>query len=101
MPHLLNITDGTTTLPLSTSPAMLQYYVPQTPKLGDDGRFQPVSEPVELLLYGANVAAVDAALNSLEAMALAARRRRVSGAGPCVYLQYQPIGGTLGRSEVR
>ena len=101
MPHLLNITDGTTTLPLSTSPAMLQYYVPQTPKLGDDGRFQPVSEPVELMLFGANTAAVKAALNSLETMALAARARRVSGVGPRIFLQYQPIGGALGRSEVR
>lgn len=101
MPHVLSITDGTTTLPLSTAPAMLQYYVPQTPKLNEAGRFQPVSENVELLLYGANVQAVEAALNSLESMRLSARRRRVTGAGPRVYLQYQPIGGALGRSEVR
>ena len=101
MPHLLNVTDGTTTLPLSTAPAMLQYYVPQSPKLDDTGHFQPVSESIELMLYGASTAAVQAALNSLEAMRLTARRRRVTGVGPRVFLQYQPIGGALGRSEVR
>lgn len=101
MPHLLNITDGATTLPLSTTSAMLQYYVPQSPKLNEAGRFQPVSETVELLLYGANTAAVDAALNNLETMRLTARQRRMTGAGPRVFLQYQPIGGALGRSEVR
>lgn len=101
MPHLLNITDGTTTLPLSTTSAMLQYYVPQSPKMDDGGRFQPVSETVDLLLYGANTAAVDTALNNLEAMRLTARQRRMTGAGPRVFLQYQPIGGALGRSEVR
>lgn len=101
MPHLLNVTDGTSTLPLSTTSAMLQHYVPQTPRLDDAGQFQPVSETVDLLLYGANVAAVETALNNLEAMRLTARRRRVSGVGPRVFLQYQPIGGALGRSEVR
>lgn len=101
MPHLLNITDGTATLPLSTTSAMLQYYVPQSPKLDEAGRFQPVSETVDLLLYGANTAAVDAALNNLEAMRMTARQRRMTGAGPRVFLQYQPIGGVLGRSEVR
>lgn len=101
MPHLLNITDGTTTLPLSTTSAMLQHYVPETPKLDDAGQFQPVGETADLLLYGANVAAVEATLNALETMRLTARRRRMTGAGPRVYLQYQPIGGTLGRSEVR
>lgn len=101
MPHLLNIKDGTATLPLSTTSAMLQYYVPQSPKLDEAGRFQPVSETVELLLYGANTAAVDTALNNLEVMRLTARQRRMTGAGPRVFLQYQPIGGALGRSEVR
>lgn len=101
MPHLLNVTDGTATLPLSTTSAMLQYYVPQTPQFDDAGRLQPVAETIELMLYGANVAAVETALNNLEMMGLAARRRRVTGTGPRVFLQYQPSGGALGRSEVR
>ena len=101
MPHVLNITDGTTTLPLSTAPAMLSYYVPQSPKLDDMGRFQPVSESIELMLYGANVAAVQSAQRALETMRMTVRARRVSGVGPRVFLQYQPIGGVLGRSEVR
>ena len=101
MPHLLNITDGTTTLPLSTTSAMLRYYVPETPQLDDAGRLQPVAETIELMLYGANTAAVEAAHNNLEIMGLAARQRRRTGAGPRVFLQYQPSGSVLGRSEVR
>ena len=101
MPHLLNITDGTTTLPLSTAPAMLSYYVPQSPKMDDTGRFQPVSESIELMLYGANVAEVQSAQRALETMRMTVRARRVSGVGPRVFLQYQPIGGTVGRSEIR
>jgi hypothetical protein len=101
MPHVLSITDGTTTLPLSTAPAMLQHYAPKTPQLDDANQFEPVGETAELLLYGANTAAVRTAHNALEAMLLTARRRAVSGVGPRVFLLYQPIGDAAAwRSEV-
>lgn len=101
MPHLLNMTDGTTTLPLSTTSAMLEYFVPQTPTRGDGGKYEPVGETVELMLYGASTTAVQTAYNNLQRMVLAAERRQKVGAGPRLFLQYQPIGDpTLWRSEI-
>lgn len=101
MPHLLNITDGTTTLPLSTTSALLKYFVPRTPELDQAGQYGPVGESIDLLLYAATTTAVQTAHNNLERMLLAARRRRQNGAGARVFLQYQPMNDpVLWRSEI-
>lgn len=101
MPHLLNITDGTTTLPLSATSALLKYFVPRTPELDDAGQYEPVVESIDLLLYAASTTALQTAHNNLERMLLAARRRAAVGAGPRIFLQYQPMNdATLWRSEV-
>lgn len=103
MPHALSITDGSTTVSLSTTNAILQHYVPQTPKRIGPGEldFAPVEEPVELAFTGASTSAIQSAYNSVQRLLLAASRRQASGVGSRVFLQYQPIGdGTLWRSEI-
>lgn len=101
MAHVLSITDGTTTAPLSTTSAMLSSYVPGTPDAADGGIVPPVTEPIEVLFYGANTTAARAALNVVERLIVAAERRQQTGTGARVYLQFQPDGdATAYRSEI-
>lgn len=103
MPHALSITDGSTTVSLSTTNAILEHYVPQTPKRTGPGEldFAPVEEPIELAFVGASTSAIQSTYNSVQALLLAAARRQAKGVGSRVFLQYQPIGdGTLWRSEI-
>lgn len=103
MPHALSMTDGSTTVSLSTTNCLLEHYVPQTPKRIGPGEldFAPVTEPIEVAFVGASTGAIQAAINGVERLLLAAERRARTGVGARVFLQYQPIGdGTLWRSEV-
>lgn len=101
MAHVLSITDGTTTAPLSTTSAMLSSYVPGTPDAADSGIVPPVTEPIEVLFYGANTTAARAALNVVERLFVAAERRQQTGTGARVYLQFQPDGDAAAyRSEI-
>lgn len=101
MAHVLSITDGTTTAPLSTTSAMLSSYVPGTPDAAERGIVPPVTEPVEVLFYGANTTAARAALNVVERLLVQAERRQQTGTGARVYLQFQPDGdATAYRSEI-
>lgn len=100
MPHVLNITDGTTTVSLTTGNVMLTHYVPQSPK-PKGNEYEDVTEPIEFMLYGAATTDVQAIGNSIDALIVSARRRQATGVGPRVYLQYQPINdSTLYRSEI-
>lgn len=94
--HVLNLTDGTTTISLTTSGVMLRSY---TPTAGRDE--QPVTESIDLMVYGASTTAMQSRINDIERMLAAARRRAKTNMGARVYLQFQPIGdSTLWRSEI-
>lgn len=104
MPHSLSISDGTTTVSLSTTNCILNHYVPQTPKRIGPGEldFEDVTEPIEVTFTGANTAAATAAINAVERLLMAAAQRSDLGIGAKVYLYYQPINdGTAWRSEIR
>lgn len=101
MAHSLSVTDGTTTVSLTSTNFMLSSYLPVTPDNAGSGLVEPVTEPIEVVVYGANTAAARAALNSVERLFVAAERRQQTGTGPRVYLQFQPDGdGTAYRSEL-
>lgn len=97
MAHALSITDGTTTFSLSTTNCFLVQYTPADPQKGE----ATVIESIEVLFYAASVAAMRTAIDSLQKLLDAARRRQAWGVGPVVYLLYQPDGdATAWRSAI-
>lgn len=101
MAHALSLYDGTTTISLTGSGVMLSQYVPSTPEVGGNGIVEPVTEPIEVVIYGANTTAMRSVLNSIERMFIDAERRAMTGTGPRVFLQFQPDGdATAWRSEL-
>jgi len=97
MAHALSITDGTTTVNLSTTNAMLVQYTPVEAQPGE----QYVSESVDLLLYAASKSALDTAVQTLKRLLTGIDRRREWGTGPAVYLNYTPDGSAATwRSEM-
>lgn len=102
MPHVLNITNGETTIPLSTDGVQLKHFVPQTAKklktpVGTDD-YDDVAEAIELLYYGSDTEAVQALHRQVETMLNQAGDRY----GPRTYLQYRPIGDPYTwRAEIR
>lgn len=104
MPHQLFITDGTSTISLTTADVMLNHYVPQSPRRIGPGvlDYEPVSEEIEITIMGESTTAAQATINFIERLLVAAIHRHLSGIGKRVYLQYQPIDDeTLWRAELR
>lgn len=94
--HTLNLTDGTTTISLTTSGVMLRSYTPTAPQ-GN----QPVTESIDLMVYGASTGDMQTRINDIERMLDAAKRRAMTNVGARVYLQFQPINdAVLWRSEI-
>lgn len=100
MTHALSITDGTTTISLSSSNCILNNYVPVAPTINDDGSAKAVTETVEFAITGANGAAVQTKQNQIERILQAAIDRTITGKGPRCYLIYQPDGDSAYRSEI-
>lgn len=97
MPHVLNLTDGITTLPLTTGSCILGHYVPQAPK----DAAVAVTEPVELTFTAPTTQQMQSAVNEIERMFEMARRRNEMGVGRRIFVQFQPTGdATLWRSEL-
>jgi hypothetical protein len=104
MPHTLSLTDGSTTVSLTTNNCILGHYVPGTPKRTGPGEldYGDVTESIEVTFTGASAAAAQSTINSVERLLLAAARRQNLGVGSRIFLQFQPIGdATQWRSEVR
>lgn len=96
MAHVLSLTDGTTTISLTTNGALLRQYTPGVSRNG-----QPVTESVDVMIYGSTTAEMQTRINVIDRMFVAAERRALSGTGPRVFLQFQPIGdATVWRAEV-
>jgi hypothetical protein len=94
--HTLNLTDGTTTISLTASGVMLRSYTPTAPQSE-----QPITESIDLMVYGANTSAMQTKINDIERMLDAAKRRATTHVGARVYLQFQPINdAVLWRSEI-
>lgn len=101
MPHALSITDGTTTISLSTSNVILQHYVPKAPTFNKTAlRYENVVEPIELAIKDTTTANVQAKLHAIETLLWAAVERAVTSTGPRCYLLFTPIGDVQQRSEI-
>lgn len=103
MPHALSITDGTTTISLSTAGVMLVRYIPDPPQF--DGRtkaYKAVTESVDLLFYDVTATAVQAKVEAVERVLRKALERATTGRGPKVYLLYKlSSDADFWRSEVQ
>jgi len=95
----LRVTDGTTTVELSGATTGIYgcTYFP----LGPSADSATVAEQAELICKGTTAANIRSALNSLERLCEAAARRRASGKGTRIYVEYKPVDGdNLYRSEL-
>ena len=88
MAHALSITDGTTTISLSTTNWLLVHYVPNVPSYRN-GQYDPVTDSIELTADVANGAAFQTATNAVQKLLEAARRRHETASGARVYLTMQ------------
>lgn len=102
MPHVVSLTDGTTTITLSSSPVTLRQWTPRTPRRAASGQWAPVTEALDVMVTGASTGAMQANVAAIERMLEGAMRRALMvGAGPRFYLLFQPIGELeTWRSEV-
>lgn len=92
MAHALSLTDGTTTISLSTSGCFLTHYVPEGPESNGAGEYKPVTEAIEFVIADTTVAAVQTKLQAIERLLYRAQLRSVTGTGPRAYLLFQVHG---------
>lgn len=101
MGHVLSLTDGTTTISLTSSGVMLRHYALRTPDIDPTGLIGSVGEVIEILIEGANESAVTSKVRAIDDMLGRARARYWTGSGPRVFLQRALTGaGTTYRSEL-
>lgn len=101
MAHLLQISDGTTTVSLSTTNILLLHFVPTEAMIGMNGEYQDVVETIEIAFVEATTAAIQTKKSSIDKLLSDAKRRATRGNGVKVFLKYQPHNdATLWRSEI-
>jgi len=114
MAHALSISDGTTTVSLSTTNIILMSYVPVSPDMadtaqfvngGDGGEILPtysnVSETVEIMFDNTSKTALQAQVESINRLLESAKRRQTRRNGVRVYLKFTVDGdNTTYRSEI-
>lgn len=114
MAHALSITDGTTTVSLSTSNILLLNYVPVAAEMqdtaqfvtgGDGGEVLPmfsnVTETIEIMFENSSKTALQAQVNSINQLLYLAKHRQTKRTGSKVYLLFTVDGDSdTYRSEV-
>lgn len=103
MPHVLSITDNTTTVSLTTSGVFLTQYTPAAPNItgAPNYDYEPVTETIELMPYAGNTSALQAVVNGIDWLLEKARLRQENVSEPQVYLQLQVDGESdTYRSEI-
>jgi hypothetical protein len=87
MGHAYAITDGTTTFTLTSTNSMVLTpgYTPAT----GDGNAETVTDSIPLMLYSTTAALLQTAIAGFQTLLNTARRRKVQGIGPQLYLTVQ------------
>lgn len=89
MTNTLSVTNGTTTISLTSSGVVLTGYMPKAPDFdAATGSYKNVTEPVEFLIADTTTANVQAKLAALDVLLQGARRAQ-NGRGARVYLHFQ------------
>jgi hypothetical protein len=103
MAHVLSITDGSSTITLTTTNYYLSAYTPGVPRLDRrTGQYTSVTEAVDLLVYSTTTTDIQTKINDIENMLARARRRQRIGHGSDrIYLQFKLDGESdTYRSEI-
>lgn len=101
MPNALSLTDGTTTISLSSSGCLLTHYVPDGPEMQANGEYKPITETVEFTIVETTTALVRTKLNLIERLLAGVNNRLMNRTGPRVYLAFQATGdAAASRSEL-
>jgi len=103
MPHALSLTDGTTTVSLSTSGVFLTQYTPSAPSVtgAPNYDYETITETIEMMPYASSTSTLQAIVNSIDLLLEEARLRQERNSEPRVYLQYQVDGESdTYRSEI-
>jgi hypothetical protein len=97
MAHAFSLTDGTTTISLTTSGVLLEQYAMGAPQDNED----TVTDTVDILISAATGALVQTAARAIDAMLAAAIRRTQQRVGPHIYVTAQIDSDTAAwRSEI-
>lgn len=100
MAHALGITDGTTTISLSTTDWLMLQYTPGSPSYRDR-QYDPVTDSIELSTDTASGSDAQTAINAVQTLLDAARMRYETNSGERVYLTLQlDSDGEEWRSEI-
>lgn len=100
MTNAVSLTDGTTTISLSSSLCFIMFYNPTGPKW-ENGIPQPVTESVDFAIKGSTTAEVRAKLRSIENLLFMVQNRNLTRTGRKVYIQFQATDdGAAYRSEI-
>lgn len=103
MAHALSLSDGTTTVSLSTSGVFMTQYTPSAPNVTGAPNFdyETVTETIELTPYGSSTSTLQAVINGIDRLLEEARSRQENNSEPRVYLQLQVDGESdTYRSEI-
>lgn len=89
MTNTLSVTDGTTTISLTSSGVVLTGYMPKAPDFdAATGTYKSVTESIEFMIIDTTTANVQAKLAALDRLLQGARRAQ-NGRGARVYLHFQ------------
>lgn len=101
MAHALSLTDGTTTISLSSSGCLLTHYVPSGPESDAVGGYKPVTETIEFVITDTTTALIQTKLNAIERLLLLSNQRLLAGTGAKPYLVLRAHNeATDARSEI-
>ncbi len=90
MPHAVSISDGSSTISLSTTNVQLNHYTPQAPTWDEENAsYQPVIDTIDFLVYESTAAAAQTKIAVIERILLSVQRRAQSRTGPIPYLILQ------------
>lgn len=100
MAHILQLTDGTTTVTLTSGDYTLTEYTPSAVP-ASEALTSTIQETIAIVVSGASTTAVQSSVNDIDRLLTYASNRTRFGTGPKVYVKYQVSGesGTY-RSEV-
>jgi len=100
MPNVVSLTDGTTTIGLSSSGCTLMNYMPSAPEAAATGAYKNVVESIEFMIIESSVALTQTKLANIDLLLQNARRAQ-QGLAPRVYLLFQTESdATALRSEI-
>lgn len=103
MTHVLSVTAPAVSesFSLVATNCRLMRYAPEQASMADYETDKPITETIELWLYGATLSAVQSAKSSLQRLIWRASERKRKQAGPRVYLEWTPMNeATAYRSEI-